>query len=360
LPSGLDTIQYNSALEFFKFSSFIQATRSFLSGRLTASAGLRFDGNNYADQMLNPLPQTSPRVSLSYALTEKISINANSGRYYQHPAYTTLGYRDSEGKLANQTADLKYISADHFIGGLEYRPGNNSRITAEGFYKLYNRYPFSVRDSISLANRPVDFGVVGDEAVTSTGKGRAYGVEFLWQAKIKEKTNVTVSYTYAISEFTDKYGDYVPSSWDNRHIFIASVSHKFGKNWNAAAKWRFAGGLPYTPYDLDRSSQISAWNVSGRPYADFENVNGERFIPFHQLDLRVDRSIYFKKASMKIYLDIQNAYNFKSQELDRVTNLNESGQPVVDPSDPSRYLLRSIPSDGSGTILPTIGVILDF
>jgi hypothetical protein len=67
-----------------------------------------------------------------------------------------------------------------------------------------------------------------------------------------------------------------------------------------------------------------------------------------------------KRASLRVYFDVQNAYNFKSEEQPRLTNLNTSGQKQIDPNDPSRYLLREIPSDGAGTVLPTIGLILDF
>jgi hypothetical protein len=182
----------------------------------------------------------------------------------------------------------------------------------------------------------------------------------LYQGKIAGSTNLVVSYTYAVSEFLSKEGQWIPASWDNRHIFIASASRKLGKKWNVAAKWRFAGGLPYTPYDLERSSDIQAWNITGRPYSDVSRVNGERFAAFHQLDIRIDRSFYFKNSGLKVYLDIQNLYNFKSEEQPRITNLDVNGNPLTDPLDPTRYQLRVIPSEGSGTVLPTIGVIVDF
>ena len=59
--------------------------------------------------------------------------------------------------------------------GFEYVTKSNTKITLEGFYKHYEDYPFLVRDSISLANLGADFGVIGDEEVISSSKGRAYG-----------------------------------------------------------------------------------------------------------------------------------------------------------------------------------------
>ena len=56
----------------------------------------------------------------------------------------------------------------------------------EGFYKKYENYPFLLGDSISLANLGGDFGVIGNEPVTSTSEGRSYGIEFLAQKKLNK------------------------------------------------------------------------------------------------------------------------------------------------------------------------------
>ena len=140
LPSGSTTIDYDSNLEFFKYAAFLQATKQFFANRLSTSIGYRMSGNTYANYMNNPLKQSSPQLSVSYLLTEKISINAHVGKYYQLPPYTALGYRDMTGQLVNRENNLGYISADHYVAGFEYRPGKNNLITIEGFYKNYSNY----------------------------------------------------------------------------------------------------------------------------------------------------------------------------------------------------------------------------
>jgi hypothetical protein len=65
--------------------------------------------------------------------------------------------------------------------GIERIYSQRSKITLEGFYKMYSYYPFSVRDSISLANKGADYGTFGDEEVMSTSNGRAYGAELLYR-----------------------------------------------------------------------------------------------------------------------------------------------------------------------------------
>ncbi|MFH2143876.1 MAG: TonB-dependent receptor [Bacteroidota bacterium] len=357
---GLDTINYNSSLSFYKWGVFGQTAKRFYDNRLSFSVGIRMDGNSYSEYMTNMLRQISPRFSMSFNLTKKVSLNFNSGIYYQLPAYTVLGYRNNENVLINKLNGIKYISSDHLVAGIEYMPDNKTKIATEGFTKLYNDYPFSLNDSISIAHKMIDFGTLGDEPVISISKGRVYGIEFLIQSSIKKDVNFVLSYTYAVSEFKDINNHYRPTGWDNRHILITTVIKKFKNNWFAGIKWRYAGGLPYTPYDLDKSEYISAWDLKGQPYMNNSKLNSLRFKAFHQLDIRVDKIFYMKKASIKLYLDIQNFYNFKSESQDRITNLDENGIPVVDNVDPNKYVLRTIPDEGSGTILPTIGVIIDF
>ncbi|MDO8896496.1 MAG: TonB-dependent receptor, partial [Bacteroidales bacterium] len=71
IGNELVDIDYFSALDLVKFSASAQLSKNFLNERLTLSAGLRTDFNNYSNSMINPLDQLSPRVSASYVLTDK-------------------------------------------------------------------------------------------------------------------------------------------------------------------------------------------------------------------------------------------------------------------------------------------------
>jgi hypothetical protein len=363
IPSGKDTLtslNYSSSLAFWRYNAFVQASRSFMDNRLTLSAGLRLDGSNFSRAMANPFNQISPRASASFGLTDKLFLNGNIGRFYQMPSYTTLGYRNQAGALVNKENDIRYIRADHLVAGFEYRKSDNARISLEGFFKWYDHYPFSLNDSVSLASKGADYGVYGDEPVISTSSGRAYGVELYYRDKIKDFLNVILSYTFVRSEFEDKTGKQIPSAWDNRHILNLTASAEFSKNWNVGAKWRFVGGAPYTPYDVERSSLKTAWDARGQGYPDFNRFNSERLNSFQELDLRIDKEFFFKKWSLNLYLDIQNAYNFKSKDPDvLVLQRDANGLPLSDPKDLSRYSLKFLPSE-SGTVLPTIGIIVEF
>jgi hypothetical protein len=215
----------------------------------------------------------------------------------------------------------------------------------------------SVREGISIASKGGDFGQIGDEEITSTGKGRAYGFEVLYKIMEWKNLNITSTYTYFRSEFTDIAGEYRPSSWDTRHLFNLIGSYKFAKSWNVAGRWRFVGGAPYSPIDEVKSSLKAAWDITNQPYLDYSRFNESRLSNSHQLDIRIDKEFYFKKWVLNFYVDVQNVYNFKTQGRPIYTNTDiTTGNPVTDPMDNSKYVLRTIDSFG-GNLLPTIGLI---
>ncbi len=351
-------INYNSDLGLVKYGFFAQISKNVFDERLALSLGVRADANNYSSSMKNPLDQFSPRFSASYKLTSQWSLNFNTGRYYQLPTYTALGYKEGD-VFVNKENNLKYISVDHLIGGLEFRPKPSIQLSAEAFLKNYDHYPFSVNDQISLANKGADFGVIGDEEVLSSSKGRAYGAEFQARINSGKGFNLNLSYTLVRSEFTDGTGTQIPSSWDSKHLLSLTTTKELNKGWRAGARWRFVGGLPYTPWNPDKSSLVEAWNLTGGPYPDYPQLNTLRFNAFHQLDMRVDKSFYLEKITMKFYVDIQNLYNFQAnQQAIVVRETDENGNFLLTDNG-TRYVLKEV-ANTTGTVLPTVGIIISF
>ncbi len=354
---GVQNVDYSTDLNLVKWGAFFQTSKNFFDDRLTLSVGIRADATNYSASMNNLLKQFSPRFSASYNLTEKWSLNFNTSRYYQLPSYTTLGFKLND-QLVNKTNNLKYISADHLIGGIEFRPTQAVMLSVEGFLKKYSNYPFSVKDSISLANKGAEFGVVGDEEVRSISEGRAYGAEFQARISSTKGFNFNLAYTLVRSEFKDAWGNYLVSSWDSKHLLVLTTTKSFKKEWRIGARWRFVGGLPYTPYDMERSSNVEAWNLTGGPYFDNSKLNSERFKAFHQLDLRIDKTYYLKKMTAKFYIDFQNFYGFKSQDQDIIIRDVDGNGNLILTDNNSRYQLKRV-SNSSGTVLPTLGIIIE-
>ena len=355
----LNDLIYNTELDLWSYQAFIQASDTYFNDRLSLSLGINTIANNFNSDMGNPLNQISPRFSASYRLTDSWDFNTNIGRYAMRPAYTTLGFKDESGQFVNKNENLKHIKSNQAIAGFAFEPNNNFRFNLEGFYKLYEDYPLSLTDGMSIASKGTDYGQVGDEAIVSTGKGRAYGIEFLGRLIDYKKFNSTLTYTLFKSEFTGEDGIYRPSSWDTRHMVNLLGSYDLPRNWNISMRWRYVGGAPYSPIDMELSTNKDAWSVNYRPYIDYDNYNSLRVKDSHQLDLRLDKEYYFKKMMLNFYLDIQNAYNFQSEGTPIYTNKDVNGVVMDDPANSEKHILRQIQTY-NGTVLPAIGVMIKF
>ncbi|MBI1227131.1 MAG: TonB-dependent receptor plug domain-containing protein [Bacteroidetes bacterium] len=365
--AGAQTVDYNAAFDMSKYNGFGQVSHGFFGDRLMLSLGARLDANSYSDKMSNPLDQFSPRFSLSYSITKQFSFNANTGRYYQLPPYTVLGYKE-DGVLVNKQNKISYIRADHAVVGFAYTTKTNGKISIEGYYKKYADYPFLLRDSISLANLGGDYGIIGNEPAVSRSAGRSYGIEFLIQQRLFKGFYGIASYTLGKSEFEDKNYRYVPSSWDARHILNLVVGKKFGKNWEVGVKWRYQSGLPSTPF-ADASALVSNWDVRLSGLPDYSRLNTLRNESSNTIDLRIDKKWFFDRWSLNLYFDIQNltgsSVAISGLILDRP--LDENNKPIGGgiienpdaPASEQRYKLKPIIFD-DGTPLPSVGMMVEF
>jgi hypothetical protein len=363
-------VDYNSELDLLKWGVFGQVSKGFAKDRLILSLGVRMDANSFSSETNNLFRQFSPRFSLSYLMAPRWYLNFNVGRYFQQPPYTMLGFRDNTGALINKENGLKYLRSDHLVAGFEFLPEENSKVSLEGFYKWYTDYPVSVIDKVSLASKGGDFGTVGDEEVVSLADGRAYGVELFYRNRDLAGFNVILSYTLVrsqsqeIDQMLNPLDNYIPTAWDNKHILNLTTIRKFKKDWQVGFKWKFLGGAPYTPWDLFTSAKRPAWDSRGLGYLDYTQFNSLRLRGFNQLDIRADKDFYFNKWTLTLYIDIQNILNMKADQPDNLYRVEDAeGNPViVNPEAPyadQLYELKQVQAE-IGTILPTIGIIVEF
>jgi len=341
--------QFSTDLDFIRFGLFSQANTTVLDGKLDVSLGLRVDGNSFTDNGTDPLRTLSPRASLSYRLDPAGAwrLNATAGRYFKIQPYTVHGFRDESGAFANQDAD--YTSSNHLGLGLERRIAGFGKLSVEGFFKQYGNYAVSVDDGVSLANKGADFSILGNEEIVTTGEGRSYGVEFLYQQKLYKNFYAIAALTLYRSEFTGLDGVYRPSTWDSRQLFSFTGGYKAPRNWEISGRYRFVGRSPFAPTDVDAS--LATYPVF---ILDYDNLGDNRLENFQQLDIRIDKKWNFRALSLNVFLEVQNVLGAvapapPSYGLDR----SETGELITPTS------LIVIPED-EGSTLPSFGVAVDF
>lgn len=356
-------LNFSSPLKnFLRYGAFAQISKRFLDNRLSISGGLRTDMNTFTTDGNNGLQTLSPRFSASYVLADKWTWNVSLGRYFKIAPYTILGFADNNGNLVNKNS--KYQRSDHFVTGLEFIPNDGLRFTIEGFYKKYGNVPVSIRDGISLANLGSDFNVLGNEAIITNGKGKAYGVELFAQKKLTNRFFGIFSYTFYRSQYSGRNNILLPSSWDNKHLLNITWGYKFSRNWELGLKFRYQGGAPYTPYDeiQSRANFIS----QGQGIFDFAKLNSVRLGGFNSSDVRIDKKWNFRNTTIDLFLDVSNwyvarnpgipSYTFK-RTTDNSAFLTTDGQPIkANGSNGIPILLKN----DDPSVTPTIGFIIEF
>lgn len=353
---------FNSDINFWKYGAFMQASKNLFNENLLISGGIRTDLNSFTDRGGNALKTLSPRLSLAYHIHPQIDLTASIGTYYKIPTYTSLGYKDAHNVFVNKKMD--YIQSTHYVIGAQFLPKNSLRFTIEGFYKRYSNYPVSAQTGVSLANLGNDYGSIGSEKLLSIGKGKTYGIELYAQQKLIDRLFYVASYSYIRSKFSGLDGELLPSSWDTKHLFSATLGYKLPKQWDIGLKYRFAGGAPYTPFDVQLSQQN--YVIKGTGELDYQQLNSLRLNSYSQLDLRFDKRINFRNTSLNLYLDLQNILMQEAQNYPKFTferNDENSGFKTTDGESLKSDGSNGIPfilNTSSSNLLPSIGFSFQF
>ncbi|MBT8262096.1 MAG: TonB-dependent receptor [Bacteroidia bacterium] len=338
---------FNTEIDFVKYGLFANATRSFLNNTLDISFGFRMDDDSFTSED-NLLSTFSPRVSLSYEFSENWKFNVSVGRYFKLPPYTILGFRNNEDQLVNQ--DINYTQSDHYVVGIQHYFSPSSSISLEGFYKLYDNYPVSVRDGVSLANKGGGFEILGSEPIESTGRGRSYGTELQFQQKLANNFYGIFAYTWFYSEFTGFDRDvYLPSVWDSRHLISFTGGYKLNRNWEVSARYRFAGETPFVPTELEAT-------LANYPEVvlDYGRLGEENLDIFSQLDIRIDKKWNFDKFSFNLFIEAQNVLSQDNPQPPEYGLGRDANGQILQPRS-----LVEIEQD-SGQIIPSLGIVVDF
>ena len=217
---------------------------------------------------------------------------------------------------------------------------------------------------VLIADPSEDFRRMLADAIAAEGDmepaGQAEdGVEALARWQVPGRLNIVGSVTLYRSEYlADRSAPYLPSAWDNRFVVNVSGTWDLPRSWSVGMRLSAVGGSPYTPYDEEKSSLVEAWDAQGRPYYDYTQYNARRLDAFAQLDVRVDKTFYFRRCMLGFYIDLQNVTVSKLRQPDVLMSTGVVENPEA-PLAEQRYRMKRI-AQVSGTLLPTLGITVEF
>jgi hypothetical protein len=265
--------------------------------RLQLNVGLRADhltlsGNTYV----------SPRLSFAYRLTERTSLTGATGLYSQGLPLILLAQNPANRELGDPRSA-------HFILGIDQRIGEFTRLTVEAYHKDYAHFPVDPSQPPLFVIDDL-FGSYGFftnlEDLTDGGEAMSTGIEVTAQKRLASGLYGLVSGSYFRSRYRGYDQVWRNRVFDNRVVVGLEGGYKPNRSWEFSARWIYAGGPPYTLFDLERSTELN------RAVFDANRVNEERYPDYHSLNIRVDRRFHFGGSNLIVYLSVWNAYNRKN------------------------------------------------
>jgi hypothetical protein len=245
--------------------------------------------------------QVAPRLALRYDFAPTLSARFAYGAYYQPDLYYKL--RTSLFQERPYNTVNKCI---HYTSSLTYSRGKTN-ILLNLYYKdyknLFDDFRFEYFNRLFGANIPdVSFG---------TNSGTAKGFELMVRQNYWRNSMLTVSYSRSSSRIRNSYGFETNRDFDQPHTFILNNMFRLPLRWNFSFLWTYHTGFPYTPTSVDY--------VTSRPGSEGVIIhyetglkNTSRLPAFHTLDIRMEKSWYFGKNQLMVYLNIVNFYDRKN------------------------------------------------
>ena len=119
----------------------------------------------------------------------------------------------------------------------------------------------------------------------------SYGLELLVRRPATQRLYGWLSYTLSNNLRSYGGGAVGPSDWDQRHVFNLVAGYRWGRT-TLGGRVHYNTGRPYVFYSA----------ASGVP-----QEYAQRLPPFYQLDLRIDRHVYFDRFQLDLYAELVNA-----------------------------------------------------
>ncbi|MGA7160267.1 MAG: TonB-dependent receptor [Bacteroidota bacterium] len=320
---------------------------------LVVNVGLRFDyfqpdgvglknPNNIAglDQLQSPFPdslvtkasaksQLSPRIGISYPITDQGAVHLSYGHFFQIPAFEYLyknpnfripltgNYPDFIGSTIGN-ADLQPQRTTMYEIGLQQELAPNLGLTVTGYYK-------DIRNLLGLQlflkNNFVKFG-----EYVNVDYGAVQGFTISLDKRLADGFGANLDYTYQVAKgnTSDPEDDYnkatanppiainqelVPLNWDRRHSLNFTITAGDPKGLLASFVVQLGSGLPYTPAFQNQRTGLE--NSGNMPM-------------FFNTDMYITQYLNLYDLPLSLFLKIYNLFD-TANEINVFTDTGRAG-----------------------------------
>ena len=240
-----------------------------------------------------------PRVAASYQLNPISSLKASYTRNTQnlHLINNSVSSSPTDKWVASTNIIKPEIADQVAIGYYRDLKDRKYEINVETYYK-------TMQNQIDYRDGAEVFTNEAIETQLLYGKGRAYGIEWLFRKKTGRLTG-WISYT--LSKTERKIDGINNNQWynarqDRTHDIAIVAMYQLNKKWTLSANWIFYTGDAVT-YPSGK------YTIDNEVYFYYSERNGYRMPNYHRLDIGATKQLTRgKRFSSELNFSVYNAY----------------------------------------------------
>ncbi len=262
--------------------------------------------------------QVSPRIGISYPITDRGAVHLSYGHFFQIPPFEYL-YKNPNFRIPLTGNFPEFIG--NTIGNANLEPqrttmmeiGLQQELTPTVGFTLTGYYK-DIRNLLGIeVHIKNDFKKYG--MYVNRDYGAVRGITLSVEKRMSDGFGGTVDYTYqdAKGDASDPNNDFnnaqasppiegnkvlVPLDWDRRHALNATIMVGTPDDFIASAIARYGSGLPYTPSLQNQRTGLE--NSDSRP-------------SYFNMDLYLTKFFTLGSANMSVFVKVYNVFDTASE-----------------------------------------------
>ncbi|HEX9657083.1 MAG TPA: TonB-dependent receptor [Bacteroidota bacterium] len=322
-----------------QFAGYVQDKMEF--NDFIVNLGVRFDyfnpkGKVLLDQLRLNAPaifgatttesQVSPRIGISYPITDKGVLHVSYGHFFQVPQFDLMylnpAYNiDATDAFQVGNPGLKSQRTVAYELGLQQQLSSEIKIDVTGYYKDFRNLVGTEIYDIGNGNKYSQY--------VNRDYGNAKGVIISLEKRHSRGFSATLDYTFQIAQgnasdpnsvFLDNETDppresqkqLAPLDWDRRHSLNATATIGTPNNFTLTFIGKLGSGLPYTPSLFNQRTGL---------------VNSETRPTSVTIDVYVTKYIDFFGYPLNVFAKAYNLFDTRN-ELDVFTDTGRAGYSI--------------------------------
>lgn len=251
-----------------------------------------------------------PRIGIRFQAGNRSSFNFGYGLHHQAQGLYTYYIQNGAGEKTN--LDLGFSRSNQSVLGYNYNLSKNTIIKLETYYQYLDRIPVhNYASPFSMINEGTNAAPVDQAGLTNEGTGENYGIDLTLERYLSQGFYYLVTGSLFDSRYKGSDGIERNTAFNTQYVLnmVGGKEWKLRKEGNTIAlniRFTTMGGRFFTPLNL------AASQATGTAVEDDTKAFSEKQEPYLRLDFKLAYRKEFKKSSLELALDLQNATGNKN------------------------------------------------